>query len=199
MITDYADNLQRLAQIIATMDTPASGDIEVIPLRYAVASDIQPLLQRLTDGGTAPIVPGAQNTGTAAPSILVDNRSNALIVRSANPTKMAGGKALLAKLDVPSRARRERNTGVHMKNADATKLAQGLRGLKRRPGAGSGASAMRARAAAIPPRRRHRQAARQRPAPSAAGGPSTAASSRQTSRPFASHHRLRALYRQVAA
>ena len=41
VITDYADNLQRLAQIIATMDTPAAGDVEVIPLRYAVAADIR--------------------------------------------------------------------------------------------------------------------------------------------------------------
>ena len=32
VITDYADNLQRIA-IIAAMDMPAAGDIEVIPLR----------------------------------------------------------------------------------------------------------------------------------------------------------------------
>lgn len=131
VITDYADNLQRIAQIIAAMDTPAAGDIEVIPLRYAVASDIQPLLQRLTDGGTtAAVVPGGgQNTGTAAPSILVDSRSNALIVRSANPTKMAGVKALIAKLDVPPQGSAASGNiwVVHLKNADATKLAQVLR------------------------------------------------------------------------
>ena len=104
MITDYADNLQRLAQIIATMDTPAAGDVEVIPLRYAVASDIQPLLQRLTDSGgprrRRPRAAG-QNLGTAAPSILVDTRSNSLIVRSANPSKMASVRSLIAKLDLP--------------------------------------------------------------------------------------------------
>ena len=51
VITDYADNLQRIGKIIAAMDMPASGDVEVIPLRYAVAADIAPLIQRLTDTG----------------------------------------------------------------------------------------------------------------------------------------------------
>ena len=33
VITDYADNLQRIGKIIAAMDTPAAGDVEVIPLQ----------------------------------------------------------------------------------------------------------------------------------------------------------------------
>ena len=33
VITDYADNLQRIGKIIAALDTPASGDVEVIPLQ----------------------------------------------------------------------------------------------------------------------------------------------------------------------
>ena len=57
VITDYAGNLQRIAKIIAAMDTPASSDLDVIPLQHAVASDIAPLVQRLADG--APGRPGA--------------------------------------------------------------------------------------------------------------------------------------------
>ncbi len=129
VITDYADNLQRLGQIIAAMDTPAAGDVEVIPLRYAVASDIAPLLQRLTDGNAPGAAPGQGAASTAAPSILVDTRSNSLIVRSANPSKMAGVKSLIAKLDVqPQGSAASGNIWVvHLKNADATKLAQVLR------------------------------------------------------------------------
>ncbi len=129
VITDYADNLQRLGQIIAAMDTPAAGDVEVIPLRYAVASDIAPLLQRLTDGNTPGAAPGQGASSTAAPSILIDTRSNSLIVRSANPSKMAGVKSLIAKLDVqPQGSAVSGNIWVvHLKNADATKLAQVLR------------------------------------------------------------------------
>ncbi len=88
VITDYADNLQRIGKIIAAMDVPASGDVEVISLRYAVAADIAPLIQRLTEGGQqiAGAAPGGAAT-LAAPSILVDSRSNSLIVRSPNPAK----------------------------------------------------------------------------------------------------------------
>ncbi|MEP7302608.1 MAG: type II secretion system secretin GspD [Caldimonas sp.] len=140
VITDYADNLQRIGQIIAAMDTPAAGDVEVIPLRYAVASDIQPLLQRLTDGTThgSPAAGAAGAAGsTAAPSILIDSRSNSLIVRSANPVKMASVRSLIAKLDVqPQGSAVSGNIWVvHLKNADATKLAAVVRAAF---GAGSG-------------------------------------------------------------
>jgi general secretion pathway protein D len=131
VITDYADNLQRIGKIIAAMDVPASGDVEVIPLRYAVASDIAPMIQRLSDSPTGGIaVPGAGGAATlAAPSILVDVRSNSLIVRSPNPARMSSLRALIAKLDVPLQG--SAATGniwvVHLRNADATKLATVIR------------------------------------------------------------------------
>lgn len=45
VITDYADNLRRLARIIAAVDAPASGEVELIPLKNAVASDAAVVLQ----------------------------------------------------------------------------------------------------------------------------------------------------------
>jgi len=57
VITDYADNLQRIGKIIAALDTPSSGDIQVIPLQHAVAADVAALVQRLTEGGTTPGLP----------------------------------------------------------------------------------------------------------------------------------------------
>jgi len=130
VITDYADNLLRIGQIIAAMDVPASGDVEVIQLRYAVAADIAPLIQRLTDGAAsaAPAVPGAAAT-LAAPQVLIDTRSNSLIIRSPNAARMASLRALIAKLDTqPQGSAANGNIWVvHLKNADATKLAAVLR------------------------------------------------------------------------
>ncbi len=126
VITDYADNLQRIGKIIAAMDTPAAGDVEVLTLDHAVASDIAVLVQRLTD--TAP--GAAQGTpGTANASVLVDPRSNSLLVRAPNPARMAAIRALVAKLDQPTKGS---NAGgnlwvVYLKNADAVKLAAVLR------------------------------------------------------------------------
>ncbi|MEO7055377.1 MAG: type II secretion system secretin GspD [Caldimonas sp.] len=130
VITDYADNLQRIGQIIAAMDVPASGDVEVIQLRHAVAADIAPLIQRLTDSGVASPAGAAGAAATlAAPSILIDTRSNSLIVRSPNASRMSSIRALIAKLDTQPQG--SAATGniwvVHLKNADATKLAAVLR------------------------------------------------------------------------
>ena len=145
VITDYADNLQRIGQIIAAMDVPASGDVEVIQLRHAVAADIAPLIQRLTDSAVsaAPAAAGAAAT-LAAPSILVDTRSNSLIIRSPNAARMSSLRALIAKLDTqPQGAAANGNIWVvHLKNADAVKLAAVLRAaFSAGSGGGAGAAA----------------------------------------------------------
>ena len=128
IITDYADNLQRIGKIIAAMDTPAGGDVEVIPMKYTVASDIAALVQRLTDS-SAQATPGVLPGGTAGASVLVDARSNSLLVRAPNPARMASIRTLIDKLDRPVQ-----NAGaagnvwvVYLKNADAVKLATVLR------------------------------------------------------------------------
>ena len=101
VITDYADNLQRIAKIVAAMDTPGTSDIEIVPLKYAVAADLAPLVQRLADGGQ---VAGAAVPGQAssAVSVLVDPRSNGLILRASNPTRLAAVRSMVDKLDQPT-------------------------------------------------------------------------------------------------
>ena len=44
IITDYADNLQRIARIIAASDLPGATDVEIIPLKNTLASDLAPLV-----------------------------------------------------------------------------------------------------------------------------------------------------------
>lgn len=128
VITDYAENLQRIGRIVAAMDQPAATDIEIVTLKHAVASDIAALVQRLGDGGAAAAaVPG--QAGTSGLSVLADPRSNSLILRAANPAKLAATRAIIDKLDQPlSGAAANANIRVvHLKNADATKLATVLR------------------------------------------------------------------------
>ena len=137
VITDYADNLQRIGKIIAAMDTPTAGDVEVITLQHAVASDIAVLVQRLTDaaGGAAPGVAG----GTSA-SVLVDPRSNSLLVRAPNPARLAAIRSLVDKLDQPAKGGNAAGNiwVVYLKNADATKLAAVLRAAYSGSGAAGG-------------------------------------------------------------
>jgi general secretion pathway protein D len=140
VITDYADNLQRIGKIIATMDTPSGGDIEVIALRHAVAADIATMVQRLADTGVStPGVPAAPGSSGAS-SVLVDQRSNSLIVKTSNPARMANVRALIGKLDQPAQGSGASGNVwvVYLKNADAVKLATVLRAAYPAPGSTTG-------------------------------------------------------------
>ena len=131
VITDYADNLQRIGRIIATLDVANASDVEVIPLKHAVAIDLAPLVQRLIDPANAGVAAGAapgQMGQEYRTTLLADPRSNTLILRAANPARVALVKSLVTKLDQPSGNTASGNIHVvYLKNADATKLAATLR------------------------------------------------------------------------
>ncbi|WP_431048745.1 type II secretion system secretin GspD [Roseateles sp. L2-2] len=127
VITDYADNLQRISRIVAALDQPSNTDIEVIPLRNAVASDIVQLVQRLSDGGGGAQGVQVQGGGGGSGSVMADPRSNALIVRAANPAKLMQLRAMIAKLDQPSSDTGGSIRVIYLKNADAVRLATVLR------------------------------------------------------------------------
>ena len=126
VITDYADTLQRIGKIIAAMDTPGTSDIEIVPLKHAVAADLAPLVQRLADGG-APAGAAVPGQSSSAVNVLVDPRSNGLILRASNPARLAAVRSMVDKLDQPSVDGGNNIRVVYLKNADATKLATVLR------------------------------------------------------------------------
>ncbi len=139
VITDYAENLQRIAKIIAALDQPAASDIEVIALEHVVAGDIAAIVQRLADGTPTVAVPGMAAGG--ATTVLADARSNSLIVRTGNAAKLAAVRAVVAKLDRPVLGEGVPGAPgmwvVHLKNADATRLATVLRAAFAATGSGS--------------------------------------------------------------
>ncbi len=133
VITDYADNLQRLARIIAALDVSNASDVEVITLQHAIASDLAPLVQRLIEPGSSsgpPSAPG-QTDSTFKTTLIAEPRSNALVLRAANPARVALVRALVAKLDQPTALGGNGEAGniyvVYLKNSDATQLAVTLR------------------------------------------------------------------------
>ena len=127
VITDYADNLKRLAKIIAALDVPASTDLDVIPVRYAIASDLAAMVNKLMEGGNA----GAGTAGgadTGRVSVLADPRTNSLVLRAPSAARANLAKSLISKLDQPTTQLGNVHV-VYLKNADATKLAQTLRSV----------------------------------------------------------------------
>ena len=128
VITDYADNLRRLAQIIATMDVANATEVEVLPLKHAIATDLVPLVLRLLES-TGSVAPGQADTSFKT-TLIAEPRSNTLILRAANPARAALVKSLVAKLDQPaggSNGAAGNIYVVYLKNADAVKLAATLR------------------------------------------------------------------------
>jgi general secretion pathway protein D len=127
VITDYVDNLQRIARIIAASDIPAAADVEIIPLKHALSSELAPLVLRLVDSGATGAVAGQVDTSVKT-TIISEPRSNSLIVRTANAARFALVKTLVAKLDQPSSPNASGNVHVvFLRNADALKLAVTLR------------------------------------------------------------------------
>jgi general secretion pathway protein D len=129
VITDYGDNLQRLARIIASLDVANASDVEVIPLKSAIATDLAPLVSRLLDatlasGAQVQGSPPSNEAGGYKTTIIAEPRSNALILRAANPSRATQARNLIEKLDRPSSDSASGNIHVvYLKNADATKLA----------------------------------------------------------------------------
>ena len=146
VITDYADNLQRLARIIAALDVSNATDVEVIPLKHAIATDIAPLVSKLIEPGNAgPAVAQGQSDNSFKTTLIAEPRSNALVLRAANPARVALVRALVAKLDQPTSLGSNGNAGniyvVYLKNADAAKLAVTLRAAMAANAGGSGGGA----------------------------------------------------------
>lgn len=133
IITDYADNLRRMARIIAAMDVSNATDVEVLPLKHAIAVDLAPLVLRLVESSGAPGQPGqaGQADTSFKTTLIAEPRSNSLILRAANPARVALVKSLVDKLDQPNTSGSNGEAGniyvVYLKNADATKLAATLR------------------------------------------------------------------------
>jgi len=130
VITDYADNLRRMARIIAAVDVSNATDVEILPLKYAIATDLAPLVLRLVESAGVGTAPGQADTSFKT-ILVAEPRSNALILRAANPARVALVRSLVDKLDQPSAPGLNGEAGnihvVYLKNADATKLAATLR------------------------------------------------------------------------
>nr|WP_313463826.1 type II secretion system secretin GspD [Stutzerimonas nitrititolerans] len=120
VVTDYADNLERIARIIADIDTPGAIDTDVVPIQNGIAADIAAVVSELLDA--------QGNDPTQKIVVLGEPRSNTIIVRASSPERTHIARDLIHKLD-----NAQGSTGnlhvVYLRNAQAVTLAQALRGL----------------------------------------------------------------------
>ena len=123
LLTDYAENVTRMEEIIGNLDVPDVSEPVIIPLRYAAAQEVAGLLNRVF---TSAATGAGQPADPQKVEIAVDNRSNSLVLQSANPARLARVHALVAKLDVPTPVAGNVHV-IYLKNAQADKLAESLK------------------------------------------------------------------------
>ena len=119
VVTDYADNLDRIAEVIKSIDTPSSMSTDVIPIRHGLALDVAALASQMLRSGAA------QGNPTM---VLADTRSNSVLIRASSPDRLAAARKLVRSID--NADTRDGNLNVvYLRNAQATQLAKVLRGV----------------------------------------------------------------------
>ncbi|SAK39603.1 general secretory pathway protein D [Caballeronia catudaia] len=129
VVTDYADNVRRIAGIIAGVDTAAGREVDIVNLKNANAIDVAEQMNKLLDPGTV-----GSTDATLKVTVTPDSRTNSLMFRASSSARLAAAKALAKKLDAPTGQPGNMHV-VALRNADATRLAKTLRGML---GKGSG-------------------------------------------------------------
>lgn len=135
VVTDYADNVRRIAQIISGVDSAAGAQVQVVPLRNANAIDLAAQLQKMLDPGAI-----GNSDATLKVSVTADPRTNSLMLRASSASRLAAAKRLVQQLDAPSAVPGNMHV-VPLRNADAVKLAKTLRGMLGKSSGDSGSSA----------------------------------------------------------
>ncbi len=121
VITDYADNLKRIDRIIDAIDQPVD-DTRLITLQHASALDVARILNKLTNQTANG---GAQTDTEQRVSVVVDARTNSVILESGNTARLEQLKRVAEQLDRPT-GETDNIHVVYLKNAEAGQLADTL-------------------------------------------------------------------------
>ena len=132
IITDYAANLKRLSKVIATLDSPRpAAEVQVVVIKNSIASDIAVAVSKLMDEGNrgGGGGPGVGSDPTQRVVVMADPRTNSVLIRSANASKLALARSLVEQLDRPANADQANMRVVYLRNAEATKLVEVLQAV----------------------------------------------------------------------
>ncbi|MES2917502.1 MAG: type II secretion system secretin GspD [Pseudomonadota bacterium] len=139
VLSDHANNIQALADIIAQLDGTTGDEIEIVTLQDARVDDVVAMLESLTGSGGAGPGGGKEARQLYRVRLVADARSNRLLLKG-DAVGRKRLRELIATLDTPS----ERLGGVkvfRLRHASAKQVAEVLRGLVTGDGGRTGAPA----------------------------------------------------------
>ncbi|WP_374352302.1 type II secretion system secretin GspD [Chitinimonas sp.] len=130
VITDYAENVKRLDDIIESIDQPTSAELVTLPLRYAAANEVAQTIAKLMPEVSVPAggVAGPSPDGIRKTVVLADVRANMLLIRGDNPAHLAQIRKIAESIDKQGAAGGNIHV-IYLKNADAPKLAATLKAI----------------------------------------------------------------------
>jgi general secretion pathway protein D len=137
IISDTAENLSRIAEVIAALDKPELGLLRVVSLQHAHVSDLMPTVDQLMNAPRGQAAKGAVTQQSV--TLLADPAQNRLMLRSFSGAKLDQAERLVHELDTPLAKPGNVNV-VYLKNAEAARLAATLQAIYTGVGATTAAS-----------------------------------------------------------
>ena len=122
IISDHANNVERLRQVIRELDVLNDDEVVVRALEHAWAGSVVTILEQVAPEQMAKGAVGPQSI-----RIIANERNNSLLLRG-KPQPLAVVNDLIDKLDVPATAMSNTQV-IHLSYADATELAETLNQL----------------------------------------------------------------------
>ena len=113
VISDQADNVDRITRLVRELDQASDNDYEVIKLEHAWVGDVAKIIQDTLVTGKGQLPSGLQ--------VIADERSNRLVIKG-NANKRARVRKLVQTLDQEG-IRKSSTRVVFLRQADATNLA----------------------------------------------------------------------------
>jgi len=121
IITDSADNIGRLLQIVRRVDRPTESGIELVRLEHASAAEVVRMLGSLEPAG------GQQGGADGGARLAADTRTNSVLLRGDRDYRLRM-RTLIANLDTP--LEQQGNTRViYLRYANADDLVSILQGV----------------------------------------------------------------------
>ena len=117
IITDYAENVRRVEQLVRALDSGGGSSFDSISLRYANARDVAAAISGVMGDGS----------GAGGPRVVADERSNIVLVRG-QPNLVAEARRLARTIDQPG-AGVPITRLIRLNNGDAEAVTDVLRGL----------------------------------------------------------------------